>query len=100
MNLITIKLIHPDNYPEGIDFGPNPMTVLELHRAIQGQQDNAETLDDQLDITDKNASVRYTDELIRIQEPYYLTEESFSLLKEGAIVQKGNEIWRSNVNGW
>lgn len=92
-----IKLIHPENYPNGISFGDKPMTVLELHRAIQEQQDDAiNEGDDRLDITDRNPSVRITDYIIKINEPYYLTDESFKLLNEGAIKQLNDQLWSTD----
>jgi len=92
-----IKLIHPERHPNGVSFGDKPMTVLELHRAICEQMDDLEPSksDDKLCIIDEPASTRYSDQMIRINKPYYLTRESFYLLSEGAIVQLDNEHWRS-----
>jgi hypothetical protein len=91
-----ITLIHPDRYPNGISFGHEMMTVLELHRAISEQTESFDdSSPDKLSIVDEAASERYTDQIIRIRKPYYLTDESFYLLKEGVIVQLDDEHWSS-----
>ena len=94
-----IKLIHPTRFPNGISFGHQPMTVLQIHQTIQTQLDKAGGFPNekpQLDITCENASNRYTDHQVRILEPYYLTHESFQLITDGAITQK-DELWADNV---
>ena len=91
-----IILIHPTRYPNGINFGDKPMTVLELHRAIQLQHDESDLHEEnRLNITDENASTRITDQIIKINEPYYLTDESFKLLN-GGVIKQLNDHWSSS----
>lgn len=66
-------------------------TVLQLHRWLQDMADNVfRAGNDILDITSPNPSIRSTNEIIDIQEGYYVTNPQY--LTEGSITQKG-ELW-------
>lgn len=95
-----IVLIYPRKFPNGVVISNKSMTVLELHRKLQSLLDNASGYP--LDITDPNVSERINDVSIRINKPYYLSNESFNLLTDGSIVQYRNserEMWVSGI-GW
>lgn len=64
-------------------------TVLELHRWLMEMSDSVDN-GDLLDITDPTPSERVTDNIIRLNEGYYVTNPEF--LSEGSLEQK-DEIW-------
>jgi len=76
-----------------------PMTVLQVHRALQEWADDDITQEnDKLDIIDLNPSSRFTDYIIRILKPYKLTKNSFKFITKGMIIQGDNEVYYDKVS--
>jgi len=92
--IYTGALFEMDYATKNIRFVGNPKkgaTVLELHRWLQEQADNVHWEDeDTLDITDRNPSLRVTDQIITLEDNWYI--ENAQYLKDGSIQQRG-ETW-------
>lgn len=82
---------------------PNYITVIELHRWIQGLLDDPEyTLNNEADIISINVSSRSTDNIITLVGGYTITAAAAEHLYDGSIIQGtvgvDQKIWDGIVN--
>ena len=82
---------------------PNYITVIELHRWIQGLLDDAEYVgDDEADIISINISSRSTDNIITLVGGYTITAAAAEHLYDGSIIEGvvgvDQKIWDGIVN--
>lgn len=73
-------------------------TVLELHRWLQDKADNASyTGNDILDITDDTPSDRSTDNIITLNAPYNIDDDTAETLFDGSITQASGDTVYSGL---
>tara|TARA_R110000796_G_scaffold252137_1_gene385289 strand:- start:357 stop:710 length:354 start_codon:yes stop_codon:yes gene_type:complete len=94
-----MKGIYLETHYKGVlKVSDGPMTVLEVHRALQEWADDIVLEDfDKLDITDFNPSSRLNDYMVMINPPYKLTKNSFKFITQG-VIYSGGEIHYSKLN--
>jgi len=79
---------------------PGYITVIELHRWLQGLADDPEyTGDDEIDIINVNPSLRSTDNIITLTADVTITDAAIEHLYDGTIVQSSDGTrWDGIVN--
>lgn len=67
----------------------NTYTVLELHRYLQDNADNASaaSADDLINITSDDPSAKSTAQILQLLPPYNITQTETEFLYDGSIVQ-------------
>lgn len=80
------------------DSAQNNYTVLELHRFLQDLADNASVADDDLlDITSDTPSERATDNIITLNSPYNIDDDTAEHLYDGSITQDDGDTRYSGL---
>lgn len=80
------------------DSAQNNYTVLELHRFLQDLADNASVADnDLLDITSDTPSERATDNIITLNSPYNIDDDTAEHLYDGSITQDDGDTRYSGL---
>jgi len=78
--------------------GTSRYTVLEFHRWLQDLADQQQASgDDYLDITSSTPSVRATDNIITLNEPYNIDDDAAEYLYDGSIEQDGGDTLYSGL---
>lgn len=73
--------------------GTTKYTVIELHRWLQDEADDASyTSDDEIDITDPTPSERSTDNIITLINGYNIDDITSQFLYDGSIIQDDGDI--------
>jgi hypothetical protein len=77
-------------------------SVLEFHRWLGDEMDKEQALGGSLlDITSDTPSMRHTDQLITLHEPYYIDNSSAKMLTDGVIKQMDHEHFDGcSIGGW
>lgn len=75
------------------------ITLLELHRYLQGLSDNAPTENSVVDIISPNPSIRMTDNILKLINGVTVHPESTQYLTGGTLHQGDGEIYTCEI-GW